>query len=229
MLLAVSLAVAGGSACAVRPAPVDTSLLTGEPCEPPCWHGLTPGVSTEDEVNEFLLTSELVDRSTIFRRDVTVASGDVVGETVQWWSKADTASGWRQPRQFGNEFMLEDGLLQKHGLLQCMTIFLDYEVTLEDLLERYGPPEKFTAWYEGVEVWYIKVTLYYPRHGFETTLIIPPDDPQLRPESEVTRVWYFRAAPLEEFFELTRDSGYPTVSEEVLQEWHGYGPIELVS
>ncbi len=33
-----------------EPPPLDTSLLTGDPCEPPCWQGLTPGVpSYEDQ------------------------------------------------------------------------------------------------------------------------------------------------------------------------------------
>ncbi len=169
-------------------------------------------------MNEFVLTSELVDQSTLFRGKTTRASGEVVGETVQWWSTADMANA---PRQFGNRMHIVDGLLEH------LTVFLDVDVTLEDLLERYGPPEKFTAWHEGVEVWYVKVTLYYPRDGFMTTLIIPPHDAQLRPESEVVTVWYFQRAPLEEFLELSRDIGYPTVSDEVLQDWHGYGPIEL--
>ncbi len=199
--------------------PVDTSLLTGEPCEPPCWHGLTAGVSTDDEVDEFLGTSELVDRSTLFRGHVTSGRGDVVGVTLQWWSTADMAN---VPRQFGNSIVIKD------GLAQYMTIWLDVEVTLQGLLERYGPPESFTAWREGVEVSYVKVTLYYPRHGFTATLTIPPYDVQLTPESEVVRVWYFRAAALEEFLALTRDSGYPTVSEDILQVWHGYGPMELI-
>lgn len=200
-------------------APVDTSLLTGEPCEPPCWHGLTPGVSTEEDVNEFVRTSELVDRSTLFRGDVTSGRGDVVGVMLQWWSAADMAN---VPRQLGNSIVIKD------GLVQYMTIWLDVEVTLQGLLERYGSPEKFTAWWEGVEVSYVKVTLYYPRHGFTTTLIIPPYDVQLTPESEVVGVWYFRAAPLEEFFELSREIGYPTVSDDVLQDWQGYGPMELI-
>ncbi|HUW96175.1 MAG TPA: hypothetical protein VMW58_10345, partial [Anaerolineae bacterium] len=44
-----------------EPAPLDKSLLTGEPCEPPCWQGLVPGTSTEAEVDEFLATSEYVE------------------------------------------------------------------------------------------------------------------------------------------------------------------------
>jgi hypothetical protein len=218
-VLVYSLALLPILAGCGEPPPVDTSLLTGEPCEPPCWQGLVPGVSTEEEVDEFVRTSELVDQTTLFRGDITRGTGQVVGVSVQWWSRADMAG---VPRQFGNDFTLEG------GVLQYMTIFLDVEVTLEDLLERYGAPEKFTAWHEGVEVSYVRVTLYYPNHGFTGTLTISRYEPQLRPETEVLRVWYFQPAPLEEFLELSRDIGYPTVSDEVLQDWHGYGPIELI-
>ena len=213
--LALLSALAG---CRVSP-PVDTSLLTGEPCEPPCWHGLTAGVSTDDDVNEFLGTSELVDRSTLFRGDVTSGRGDVVGVTLQWWSTADMAN---VPRQFGNSIVIKD------GLVQYMTIWLDVEVTVEDLLDRYGPPDKFSAYMVGVHPAWVELTLYYPGSGFAAELTIPPDDVRLTPESEVLSVWYFRAAPLEEFFELSRGIGYPTVSDDVLQDWQGYGPIELI-
>ncbi|NIO68352.1 MAG: hypothetical protein GTN71_04700, partial [Anaerolineae bacterium] len=140
-VLMLALFMSATSVGCGEPPPVDTSLLTGEPCEPPCWHGLVPGVSTEEEVDEFVRTSELVDQTTLFRGDITRGTGQVVGVSVQWWSRADMAG---VPRQFGNDFTLED------GVLQYMTIFLDVEVTLEDLLERYGPPEKFTAWQQGV-------------------------------------------------------------------------------
>ena len=199
--------------------PVDMTLLTGEPCEPPCWHGLTPGMSTEEDVNEFLATSELVDQSTLFRGDLTSGLGEVVGVAVQWWSRADMASG---PSPLGNHLSIRDGVLHN------MIIGLDVEVTLQDLLERYGPPDKFSAWAEGVEVPYVNVSLYYPRHGLMVTVIIPLDDPQLTPESEAVQVWYFRTASLEDLLVPTRDARYPSVSEDTLQDWHGYGPIELV-
>ncbi len=203
-----------------EPPPLDTSLLTGEPCEPPCWQGLIPGVSTEEEVNDFLRSSTLVDQSCIFRGEVTRGRGEVVGTTMQWWSTANMSNA---PRQLGNDCVIMEGLLQH------LTIWLDYEVTLEDLLERYGAPDKFSAWMEPVDPPHVKVTLLYPGHGFESTLLIPQDDVQLRPDSQVVRVWYFRAASgIEEYLHLCHEVGYPTASEDTLQDWRGYGPIDLI-
>ena len=219
VLLILGLCVGCGEAPQGHVVPEDTSLLTGEPCEPPCWQGLTPGVSTEEEVQEFLRSSELVDQSCIFRGQVTRGSGEVVGTTIQWWSTANMSN---VPRQFGNDCTIEDGLLQH------MTIWLDCEVTLEDLLQRYGAPAKFTAWREGVERSYVKVSLFYPRDGFEAILIIPHDDVQLRQDSEIVRVWYFRSASqLDEYLRLCREIGN-LWSEDTLQDWHGYGPIDLI-
>ena len=226
VLLALPLAVLAASvSCGETPpegplVPVDTSLLTGEPCEPPCWQGLTPGVSTEEEVNDFLLSSELVDQSSIFRGAVTLGTGEVVGTTIQWWSGANMSS---VPRQFGNDCTVEGGLLRH------MTIWLDCEVTLEDLLERYGDPAKFTAWLLPVDPPHVRVTLFYPRHGFEATLTIPRDDVQLRPESQIARVWYFRSASdIGDYLRLCREVGYPCASEDTLQDWHGYGLMDLI-
>ena len=215
LLLCLALCVGCG-----EPPPLDMSLLTGEPCEPPCWQGLTPGVSTEEEVNHFLRSSELVDQSSIFRGDMTRGRGEVVGTTTQWWSTANMSS---LPRQFGNDCVI------MQGVVQHLTIWVDSEVTVRDLLERYGAPDKFTAWREGVERSYVKVSLFYPRDGFEAILIIPHYDVQLRPESQIVRVWYSRSASqIDEYLRLCREMGYPCAVEDTLQDWHGYGPIDLV-
>jgi hypothetical protein len=178
VLTVVALLACACTGCG-EPPPLDTSFLTGDPCEPPCWQGLTPGVSTEDEVEEFLGSSKLVEQSSIFRGEVTRDRGEVVGTTIQWWSTANTSN---LPRQFGNHSVIKD------GMLQYMTIWVDSEVTVQDLLERHGPPAKFTAWLEGVESPYVKVTLFYPRHGFEATLIIRQGEVELRPDGEIVSV-----------------------------------------
>ena len=219
-LLCFALLIAAISSGCGEPPPLDTSLLTGEPCGPPCWQGLTPGESTLEEVNEFLRSSQLVDQSSIFRGQVTRGRGEVVGTTIQWWSTANMST---LPRQLGNDSVI------MAGVLQYMTIWLDSGVTLQDLLERYGAPAKFTAWMEPVDPPHVRVTLFYPRHGFEATLIIPQDDAHLRPGSGIVTVWYFRSASqMAGYLRLCREIGYPCASEDTLQDWQGYGAIDLI-
>jgi hypothetical protein len=205
-----------------EPPAVDMSLLTGEPCEPPCWQGLTPGSSTEEEANEFLRTSELVDQATLYQAELTRGSGEVVGVSIQWRSTAPRSSNVDS-----NDFAIEGGVLKN------MIIYPDYDLTLESLLQRYGPPEKFHVMVTGRHVPSLRVTLFYPAHGFTASLELPVDDARLRPESTVIQVWYSKAGPLETFIEL--GVGYlgsylgstPEQWSESLRDWQGYGAIEL--
>ena len=202
-----------------RPAPpVDVSLLTGEPCEPPCWQGLTPGVSTEGELYEFLRTSELVDQSTLFQGDITLGSGEVIGVTIQWWSSANMA---RSPRQIGNHCDLRD------GVLHWATIWLDSEVTLADLLERYGEPYKWSFTWISIDMPDLDVALHYPNHGFTAHLTLPADDTWLRPESRVDLVRYHVVVPPADFLELGPEAGYfHAYKADSLRDWQGYREIE---
>ena len=170
------------------------SLLTGEPCEPPCWQGLTPGESTLQEVNEFVRTAGFVNPQTLFRSGVS-RDGQRVGVSIEWASAAGRGRGY-------NDFIVEGGVL-KH-----ITIYPDYDLTLERLFERYGPPEKYATSLLSFVRLDVEVTLFYPTHGFTVDLVLPYDDRTLQPESRVVSVWYFRAAPLERFLELRYEAGY---------------------
>ncbi|HUS69347.1 MAG TPA: hypothetical protein VM075_01050 [Anaerolineae bacterium] len=216
-VVSLGLLIAGmSSGCGEAP-PVDISLLTGEPCAPPCWQELAPGESTEDEVAGFIRTSRYVDPRTVYRGDMS-RGGKVVGVGIQWRSTAADSRGVDS-----NIFDIEG------GLLQSITIYPDCDVSLQDLLQKYGGPDKFTAHVEGVEHPYVAVTLYYPTHGFTADLQLPPDDTSLRPDSKVVRVWYFRAAPIRRFIQLGCDLGYwSSTPEEWLQfarDWQGYATI----
>ena len=52
LVLLLTLVGCAESRTALGPAtpPIDRSLLGGGPCAPPCWQGLTPGESDEDDV-----------------------------------------------------------------------------------------------------------------------------------------------------------------------------------
>jgi len=200
-----------------EPSPLDTSLLTGEPCEPPCWQGLTPGESTEEDVAEFIRATRFVDTRTIYRGRLT-RRGEVVGVSIQWSSTAGV--GGRS-----NSFHIEGGVLKD------IIISPDYDLTLQRLFERYGPPETYRAILQGFERQWVDVILFYPTHGFTVYLALRPDDPTLGPDSKVQSVWYFRAAPLERFIELGWEAGHlgtaPSEWPEFLRDWQGYGRVEL--
>ncbi len=214
MLLLVSFSILAICASCGEPPPLDMSLLTGEPCEPPCWQGLTPDESTEEDVAEFMTTTRFVDTRTIDRRSLT-RRGEVVGVGIHWDSPAGRS----------NTLYIEG------GVLNGIRISPDYDLTLQRLFERYGPPEKYRAILKGFERRWVDVMLFCPTHGFTVYLALRPDDPTLEPESKVAEVWYFRAAPLERFMELGWEAGHlgtdPSEFPELLRDWQGYGPIEM--
>jgi hypothetical protein len=182
---------------------VAQGLLAGEPCGPPCWQGLVPGTSTAAEVDEFLATSEYVEPG--------VEKGRYVGGMeIRWYP--------RWPHRGQNIFDLQD------GVLQIMRMQVDSSVTLEQLMDRYGPPDKIASG----EI----VLLFYREFGMMLEFRL---DLELRSETEVLAVEYYEPAPLGDVL-VTRAWGkgklrteeQRAVLEKWLRGWHdweGYGRV----
>lgn len=201
--------------CSGEAPSADWSLLTGEPCEPPCWQGLTPGQSTSDEVTNFLDTSDLVDHSSVWQD----RSG--CGLITRWRSPISHRRGRPLSSDLSNWLCVGDGILRE------MEVSLDYDFAIEQLLARYGAPEKLDAVRGGPpERPYVAVPLYYPERGMMAQVELPVNDIQLRPETKVVRVWYMHATTLEEMG-AALGVAHPEDFAESLQDWQGYGPIEL--
>jgi hypothetical protein len=71
-----------GSPEAFAPPEADLSLVTGEPCEPPCWYGLMPGESTKDETLQTLETLTFVHRDSI--RVLSTYASTPERELIEW-------------------------------------------------------------------------------------------------------------------------------------------------
>jgi len=214
-VLAVAAWVIAASVGCGEPPPVDTSLLTGEPCEPPCWQGLIPGQSTGDEVTNFLSTSRLVDQSTVWEE----RSG--CGLITRWRSPISHRKG--RPLSWD----LSSWVCVSDGILRDMEILLDCDLTLQQLLEGYGPPEKIDGVRGGIpERPYVAVALYYPDRGMMVQLELPVNVVQLEARTKVVRVRYFAVTTIEE---MARALGVPDPGQfaRELQDWQGYGPIDL--
>ena len=198
---------------------VDRTLLTGDPCEPPCWQGLTPGVSTAQQVEHFLGASQYVKPDSVHReawgwRDLTTISW----ESTAWWI------GKAEP----------NALIVQGDTLMVISIQLDYELTLEDLLDRYGPPQRYWARWRGWGGADVIVNLYYPTTGLVTKLVVEssPSDGhhRLEPDSLVTRVWYCPSTSLDGLADLGDLIPLPPreYMDTDLNDWGGYGAIEVI-
>ena len=194
------------------PPPLDKSLLTGEPCEPPCWQGFVPGASTEDQIIDYLSDSDYV---ASHYRDT------VGGETIIWWQSSLSGRDQGTSNAFGI----------RKGVLSSMVVSLDYELTLDQLLAKYGPPEKlWVQWSAGGSA-VVLVNLYYPSQGFIPQVELEPSNGyhELTAQDTVRRVWYFPPTTLEELANLGSSIPFPPreyVDTDV-RDWAGYGRIRV--
>lgn len=140
-------------ACSTSLTPVpdvaDMSLLTGEPCKPPCWQELTPGVSSMQDVLDFVEKSPLIAGNYEPVKQANVYLG--------WWWMGEAQSNGRI-----NYFDFAS------GLLSSIEIHPNTDIMLVRILETYGPPEKFTAWknlYDNSGVPGYNLELLYPEWG----------------------------------------------------------------
>jgi len=193
---------------------VAQGLLMGEPCSPPCWQGLVPGTSTEAEVDEFLAHSEYVDG--VYKDD--------------YWKTH--AIRWRPMGRMSGD----NSFAARNGMLVLMRMYVDSEVTLGQVVDRYGPPDKYAAGRSvHPEPVYIVAVLFYREHGMILELHLPEDDPELRPQTELLSVEYYEPAPLEEVLSASAFGiSKPRTQEEIewienaiedWDDWEGYGSV----
>lgn len=195
---------------------MDAGLLTGEPCEIPCWQGITPGVSTREEALTILRNLPFVDASTI--QD----SRDEIG----WGSSVE---GW-----LGGAIRIGDD-----ERVQAIYYGLDYELELRVLLSLRGDPVGFVfepttppdGWGSGGHYF----ELFWPEDGFSAYVHTDIRDPRMlckvspfTPEMHVYAAFYFEpVSSVEEHAELTGRTWLQTLIEgNSYREWNGYQPIE---
>jgi hypothetical protein len=119
-----------------------------------------------------------------------------------------------------------------------MKMYVEPEVTLGQVVDKWGPPDNFQAGRSlHPEPVYIAVDLFYRELGMMLELQLSGDDRQLTPDEEIVRVHYFEPAPLEQVLvTLAWGKGRPLEDDEVLlltqwlegwHDWEGYGSVEL--
>ena len=203
------------TSCAVTQEPlVAQGLLTGEPCGPPCWQGLVPGVSSEEEVDELLRTNEYVHFHTVY-------DDRYEGGVATRWQRRGQTGAW-------NMFDVQD------GVLEVMRMYCDSEVLLEQLIDRYGAPDKFEAGLVMLDgPVHTKVDLFYLELGMMIELHLPADGPVLSPDTRVLKIQYFEPDALEDVLAtIWLKKGVSLADLELRwledwRDWQGYGPLEV--
>ena len=109
------------------------------------------------------------------------------------------------------------------GRVQNINLSIAFELTVEEVLDKYGFPEATFAAQAGIpEDPYVGSILFYPRRGIEFGARVLPDyAPILEPTSRVFEATYMIPAESLESWQESWDPG-------ALKPWPGYGELESV-
>lgn len=187
---------------------VDRSLLTSDPCGPPCWYGIEPGDSREQTLQQ-LEEISVVDASTL----------KIEEETVVWHSTIPAEVGYGMLTFYDDE-------------LVTITYELQYQLTLEQLISVYGEPDGTHLFvFRGTRGVQSRQSFYWPEKGLGATLFVEGDYGDLESvaaDSTIQTVtYYFEQTSIEGVFREL----HPEIQLEAFlknySHWDGYGPLEL--
>jgi len=126
----------------VDPALTDRSILTGDPCQPPCWYGLSVGTSTEQEMLRAVGALPFLDPS------------NLSSQAQRYRDRLE------EHTYFGTRYYLEcappaSGTcvapLVVDGVLKEVIIRPNYDITFSDAVSQLGDPEFVRFIYHGYE------------------------------------------------------------------------------
>lgn len=110
----------------------DTSIITRDPCSPPCWYMIEPGISTKEEAKQILLSLPFLDSSSIRERE-TFYWDPGVGDHI---NGVLLAVDYLRPKgQQAAGFLLADGIVMD------FTIYPNYSLTFQEVINSIGPPD----------------------------------------------------------------------------------------
>jgi hypothetical protein len=213
--------------CVLKTEAQDGMLVSpeGTDCTLPCWHGLTPGVSTLRDVYHFWKTDPIVLNS-LSHFDRKFDDGlDFLWH--EWF--ADPILG--EDRIIGSGVRVENGIVRSIGLRS------QNPQTLQSLIETYGEPAAFIYFYDitAVEAYFgnagFDLQLYYPELGLIANCALYYGEPQANyfmvGNAAVRGYKILPANPtLAGFYAeqhgITHESAQRTLDGYAIEEWPGF-------
>jgi hypothetical protein len=192
-----------------RAVPVDRSILTDNPCAAPCWQRIVPGETTAAEAWDILTNLEFIDH------DHYPYRGKTGEQDVGWITWRTLACD--DPAKVGDVYV-------RDGVVTQISVALDFDLTLQDVLDKYGAPEKLLAYQIGSDILNTNIHFYYPQQGLifvSWADPVPPSDSfALNPVTPITLVYYFAPTSMDSLFnDLPQYARRLRFGEEYLLDW----------
>jgi len=188
--------------------------LSGIPCEPPCWEGVTPGVTSGFDAAMIWSTNPL------FRKvEVSRASG-----FGREWGNVDFEMNISSGNSAGEA---RYALADPQSLIYEIRLPTAYNGNLEDLISAFGPPSHvIIAVYpyadDPSDHWY--VSILWMSKGLAIDRIDRGSPPEI--DGELSSLWVTYFSPGLEGYKKTDVANVLTGFEYFLRPWHGYGSFE---
>ncbi len=191
-------------------------ILSDTICQPPCWGGIQPGVTTSAEVDAILSAMEGVDGGSI--QENTTLGGDLRSTSWFFTRPAEDAAGT---------------ILYRNDRVALISILTVNTLKLDDIISRLGMPTRsWSAISQGENRAYVTVGLLAPERGFQVELVISLEDQtdqvSIRPRTSVFKVKYFDPADFPAL--LAQGDLVPNTADQdpgALPAWKGYGVLEI--
>lgn len=187
---------------------VDDSLLSDTPCAAPCWQGIVPGETSRAQAMQILRDSPYV-----FDDSLEESGTSELGRVVWRWC----VPGRR----------LHPNISWQNDTVQEITLGLTYDLTVDQIVSKFGEPEALSAVSGGVpEFPYWIIDLYYPDKGIQFTAYTEGIDSLLEATTEVGAVFYFAPTTLEArvAHDYSSDNLF-SYAMNLMRPWQGYGDL----
>jgi hypothetical protein len=203
------------SACSAK----TSTILEDKSCAPPCWHNITPGVSTKKEVLASLQKLNGVDQNSI--QDVEATWGNFSPKV--YWKFTNKSRDIEGNIYFQNDFVTLIEIRPKRGALN-----------LDNALQKLGEPEQILAIADSMEgVGWLNTYIFYPDKGvilFEHVRPFINDDPAvIEGNHQVMSVFYIDPNKFYDVMVTNQSLKLdPETIQKGIQPWKGYGEIVYI-
>ncbi|NOZ49427.1 MAG: hypothetical protein GXP37_05175 [Chloroflexi bacterium] len=199
----------------VRPAVSDNSLLTGEPCLPPCWYNILPGSTQTIEAIEKVRKLEFVNPISIERTSRAVYTG--TDDAIRW--------NYQGTNDFGGGIYIAD------DIVKWLRVSHPNYLALEDVILTIGEPDWVWAGRAGGAGNHYIYRFVYEEEGIMLESRMYGDNSQMPksiivvPDIEISEAFYFASRTLAQYLVEIRgvsDAELENIMSDY-QNWPGYG------
>jgi hypothetical protein len=182
-------------------------LLGDHPsCSLPCWNNITPGITTREEAIKIIRETAYIDQDSV----KITGSVDFGGCLWRW-------------KVFRRGML--PGLGWQDGVVSEITLDLAFDLSIGEVITRFGPPEAVRVSKGGGEVWNWVINMFYPQAGIQLRIFTPNFSNLIEPSTKVGDFVLYAPSSLEHRLAEVYSNYDVDRINRLYTSWKGYGDI----